>query len=234
MLFTVSCDRAPLAHSARASRHARPSQSAGPAKDVTRVSVAPTRQVAPARWVRTAAGAPTRAEPVAPTSAAVNRRARTAPGRGLGQPDGRSPSGERSSASEPHPCGAGWVGESGCAAHDAAAPRHRGSEAQERRGSRRLLTITHDPGESDQPRAVPFRVADPDVGEIRVEGRAMPEREPDGSVLWRGFLNDISARRRVENAVRRSEERFALAMQGTGEGRWAWDLETDATYMSPR
>ena len=35
----------------------------------------------------------------------------------------------------------------------------------------------------------------PDKGLIWVEGRATPERQADGGVLWHGFINDISARK---------------------------------------
>ncbi len=50
-----------------------------------------------------------------------------------------------------------------------------------------------------------FRVLHPVKGEIWVEGRSSPEPEPDGGILWHGFLVDITDRRRAE------ETRLTLA-----------------------
>ena len=43
-----------------------------------------------------------------------------------------------------------------------------------------------------------YRVLHPSKGLIWVEGRATPQRRPDGSVLWHGFISDITARKHME------------------------------------
>ncbi len=46
-----------------------------------------------------------------------------------------------------------------------------------------------------------FRVTSEVQGEIWVEGRAIPEREPDGGTLWYGFVNDITEHKRADQRL---------------------------------
>jgi diguanylate cyclase (GGDEF)-like protein/PAS domain S-box-containing protein len=45
---------------------------------------------------------------------------------------------------------------------------------------------------------------------------------------------DVTERRRSEEALRRSEERYALATRGADDGIWDWDLAADRIDYSPR
>lgn len=52
--------------------------------------------------------------------------------------------------------------------------------------------------------------------------------------LYSQAQQEIAERKRIENALRASEERYSLAVTGANDGIWDWDLRTDEMYFSPR
>ncbi len=52
--------------------------------------------------------------------------------------------------------------------------------------------------------------------------------------LYHQAQQEISERKRIEQELRTSEERYALAVQGANDGIWDWDLKTGQVYYSPR
>ena len=80
-----------------------------------------------------------------------------------------------------------------------------------------------------------YRVQHPD-GEYRwVRIRGMSVRDAQGrAIRWAGSSSDIDAQKRVEQALRQSEERYQLAVEGSNEGLWDWDLRTDLLFLSAR
>ena len=80
--------------------------------------------------------------------------------------------------------------------------------------------------------SVEYRLPAPD-GERWYEARtaALPfDFGPRPAVLL--AARDITGRRRVEDALRESEARYTLAVQGTRDVVWDWDLETDLVFFS--
>ncbi len=48
------------------------------------------------------------------------------------------------------------------------------------------------------------------------------------------YLHDISDRKRTEEALLETKERYALSILGANDGIWDWNLVTDEIYFSPR
>ncbi|WP_273952003.1 EAL domain-containing protein [Curvibacter cyanobacteriorum] len=66
---------------------------------------------------------------------------------------------------------------------------------------------------------------------VRVIGEAV--RDERGQVVAvQGALENIDARKRSEEALRESEERFRLAARATADAVWDWNIETDAMWWS--
>jgi PAS domain S-box-containing protein len=60
-------------------------------------------------------------------------------------------------------------------------------------------------------------------------------RDADGKILrWTGSATDVTARKRTEEALRESEQRYERAMLAAEAGFWEWDVAMDKYYVSPK
>ncbi|HYM47525.1 MAG TPA: PAS domain-containing protein, partial [Burkholderiaceae bacterium] len=81
--------------------------------------------------------------------------------------------------------------------------------------------------------AIEYRVQRQDGSWHWVRARGLCVRDSAGQPQRvAGSVTDIDAQRRAEDALRESEERSAIAMTGSNEGHWVWNLATDELFMS--
>ena len=73
-------------------------------------------------------------------------------------------------------------------------------------------------------------------GEDRwIQAAGCATRDSAGQVVrWSGAIRDVTARRRAEEALRESEQRYELAMAASESGYWDWIVPTNRYYASPR
>lgn len=82
------------------------------------------------------------------------------------------------------------------------------------------------------PLHVEFRVQHPARGSLWLEARALPQLEPDGGVLWHGFMHDIGERKKVEAALMQSHTRLEEAQRIGQMGSWELDHASGALSWS--
>ena len=63
-----------------------------------------------------------------------------------------------------------------------------------------------------------------------VRTQAIPERQPDGTVLWSGMLTDITERKRAELAIRESADRYRTLLDNLPQ--IIWQKDRDFVYVS--
>jgi PAS domain S-box-containing protein len=79
-----------------------------------------------------------------------------------------------------------------------------------------------------------YRLRFADGTERWLFGNALPQLEEDGSVVWHGYVTDITERKHMENALRESKFRWKFAIEGSGDGLWDWDVANGTVFFSKR
>lgn len=81
---------------------------------------------------------------------------------------------------------------------------------------------------------IDFRVVLPKQGVRWLYGNANPELSDDGNVVWFGYINDITEKKKSEIELRKSKEQYELAIAGTSDGIWDWDIDNNTIFQSAR
>lgn len=84
-------------------------------------------------------------------------------------------------------------------------------------------------------RVVLQRTPESPAVELYIDVTVQPIRAPDSSVICLFVLgHDMTTQKHVQDELRISNERLKLAIEGTGDGLWDWDLRTGRHFYSKR
>lgn len=79
-----------------------------------------------------------------------------------------------------------------------------------------------------------FRYCHPDKGEIWVEGHSQPVLEPEGSIIWHGYVHDVTERKRAESVIRAREAQFRTLVESMPQLVWSARADGRFDYFNRR
>ncbi len=101
------------------------------------------------------------------------------------------------------------------------------------RDRRRVLADSIERGKRLDPWRAEFRMCHRDGRELWVEANDLPQRVDDGTIIWTGYVNDISRRKALETEVRVSETRYRQLVENANDIIFTLTPQGVLSYVSP-
>ena len=79
---------------------------------------------------------------------------------------------------------------------------------------------------------IQYRYIHPSKGLIWLEGQASPTKMQDDSILWNGYISDITDYKQDQLLLDKTRKNFELTMDATDTGLWCWDLRSNQVTWS--
>jgi PAS domain S-box-containing protein len=86
--------------------------------------------------------------------------------------------------------------------------------------------------ETGLPQACELRILCADTDPVWVRIEATVARDIDGAVQERAVMSDITERKRAEETLRESIQRYELVLEGSAGGVWDWDILNKRAHLS--
>ncbi|AVP59129.1 sensor domain-containing diguanylate cyclase [Pulveribacter suum] len=67
-----------------------------------------------------------------------------------------------------------------------------------------------------------------------LHGYARTQQEEDGTLLWHGFVHDVTQDQAAQEATRQSEERLRMTVRAVRDGLWEWDCSHGRVHWDAR
>jgi len=87
---------------------------------------------------------------------------------------------------------------------------------------------------TQQPWHTQYRYHHPTKSEVWHEVYSSPLCEMDGSILWHGYIQDVTERIQTENELQERTARYKLVLNGAQDGIWDWDVPNKRIHFSSR
>lgn len=97
---------------------------------------------------------------------------------------------------------------------------------------RDVMDSIHESARTMQPWHLEFEGIVPALGTRWLQGNARPQPQTDGSVIWHGFITDISDRKRIEKQLETSRLQLKEAQRIAKIGSWSWIVAPDISIWS--